>query len=70
MKPITCPKQSIWYTMAHATKDWSADKNDAWIYGIILGWDESLPEIAERFGWDESAVRRIERLHKKFTELS
>ena len=70
MSAITNSKDSLETTMAFATKDWGSDKNDAWIYGIIMGWDYAMPEIAKRFGWTDETVARLELLHNDFRGLS
>jgi len=48
--------------------DWSLDRREAWIYGIILGWGDRL-----RFGWSNRAQSRlrdyrhaVESLQKEF----
>ena len=64
---IECPLESIDCTLAFASKDWAVDKNDAWIYGIVVGWDdEALLELKEKFGWTNSTVDRLKALHSKF----
>lgn len=64
------PLDSLECTMAFATKDWSEDKNDAWLWGIICGWDEeSLEELQDKFGWSTESVERLSMLHDKFNTL-
>lgn len=59
-----CPIESIDSVLAFATKDWSLDKNDAWIYGIVAGWDDdSLNELRVKFGWTRETVEELKRLH-------
>lgn len=50
-------------TMAFSSRDWGGwDKRDAWLYGIILGWDEEAEaELAERFKWAPDDVARLRR---------
>lgn len=36
------------------SRDWVENKRDAWIYGIVVGWDDdSLNELAQKFRWDK-----------------
>jgi len=32
-------------------RDMSLDHRDAWIYGILIGWDVALPEILKQHSW-------------------
>ena len=41
--------------------DQSIDHRDAWIFGILLGWDEALDGVASRHRWDEETVARLKR---------
>jgi hypothetical protein len=62
--------ESIEHTLAFASKDWSLDKNDAWVYGVVLGWDDdALLELAEKFGWTDAQVARLKRLNDAWTAL-
>lgn len=41
-------------------RDWAADYRDAWLYGIIVGWDDaSLKELADKFRWSEKTVDKL-----------
>ncbi len=60
--------------MAFDSRDWSARSSDAWLYGLLCGWDcddvrdhdedcrEAMSEIAARFGWSQEEVARLRRL--------
>lgn len=58
--------------LAQSPRDWSLSKYDAWIYGIVNGWDSSDPgedamsEVAARHRWDEATVQRLQELHAAF----
>ncbi len=49
------------FVMALSSRDWGgSDKRDAWLYGIMVWWDEPAEsELAERFGWTEDDVARL-----------
>jgi hypothetical protein len=50
---------SLRNTVAFSSRDWSLCKEDVWIYGILLGWDE----CANNFGFSDEVCARMERLH-------
>lgn len=54
-------------------RDWSANRHDAFLFGLFRGWDceldhahdEHCPDmatVAEVHGWDEAFVARLRRL--------
>lgn len=52
-------------TMTLSTKDWSVDRASAWVYGILVGWeDDQLVELAQRHGWPDSEVLRLDGYHR------
>lgn len=53
----------------HSARDWSLKSSDAWIYGIIVGWDkEALKILKDKYGWNGEFIERIEELHRRFNE--
>jgi hypothetical protein len=46
----------------HDPRDWAADRHDAFIYGVCVGWDPVAP-VARRHSWDSAFVARLDRLH-------
>lgn len=67
---IACPLESLDSTLAFASKDWSLNKSDAWIYGIVAGWsDEALTELRNQFGWDSETTARLKYLHNQFNKI-
>jgi len=63
------PLVSIELSICFDSKDYSTNKIDAWIYGIVCGWGESYPEIAKLHNWSDEDVERNKRLHEKFIEF-
>lgn len=62
-------KESLVSCLAFHARDWSKDKRDAWIWGIIFGWKgEARDEIQEQFHWDDETMVRLDRLYQQFTE--
>lgn len=61
------PIEALKTTLAFSVDDWGATRAMAWVWGIVLGWDdESLSELAERHRWSDGAVARLHLLHEKF----
>lgn len=65
-KPITNAGESIRTCMTSDPRDWSTYKRDAWLWGIVMGWDDALDDVAEQHGWTEETKRRIKMLHEHF----
>lgn len=63
----TDPFESLKTAISCHSRDWSTHARDAWIYGIVLGWDdEAIAELRARHGWDDDAVTRLRQLHETF----
>ena len=62
------PFESLECTIAFDVKDWGADRRSAWIYGIILGWDdeECFKELKAEFGWDDTTIERLKKLRGNY----
>ena len=59
------PKESLFNCVVFDSRDWSLEKTDAWIYGIIVGWDEaSLESLKNKFRWDDKTVQRLKSLNE------
>lgn len=71
------PLLSIGDAIAFDSGDWGLTRAMAWIYGIVLGWDDeddpsdngAMDEVARKFDWSPEAVARLRRLHERFAEL-
>lgn len=63
------PRESLATVIATSSRDWSLDRGDAWIYGIVLGWGDAMSEVAKRHGWTGLDVLRLHRLHLAFRDL-
>jgi hypothetical protein len=70
------PREALKDAIALSVDDWSESRSMAWVYGIVLGWDNDEPddpedfgamdEIAEKFGWTPNQVERLRELHRRF----
>lgn len=62
-------------TLAFAARDWSANRRDALIWGVVCGWDDddddfaAMDEVAEKYGWSNVAVERLRRYHRGIRAL-
>ena len=65
------PRESLRSTLAFSVDDWAATRAMAWVWGIVEGWDdESMAELAAKFGWDAATTARLNLLHERFGRLS
>jgi hypothetical protein len=62
------PFESLECCLAFDSRDWTVDRNDRWIYGIVFGWNECEDDLHDNhnMSWDE--IARLEKLHKNFIE--
>jgi hypothetical protein len=61
-------QESLHDCLVFNSRDWTANKTDAWVYAIVVGFsDEALRRIAHRHGWDAETVRRLKQLRVEFT---
>ncbi len=65
-----CPIENIDLSLAYDARDWSANTLDAWIYGIVVGWDdEAIEELKLKFEWEDETVTRLKALHEACNDL-
>jgi hypothetical protein len=55
--------RSVQRLIARDSRDWSADRHDAFLYGVFVGWGAEQERVAGRHAWDEDFVARLDRLH-------
>lgn len=61
------PFVSLGNIMAFSSRDWGAHREEAWLYGIVMGWGlEALADLAPRFNWTPPMVKRLRLLHLNF----
>lgn len=72
----TNPFESLERTLAFSSQDWSAARDFAWLYGIVLGWDGDDPDestmttLAAKHEWSDQQVARLRALHQDFKAAS
>lgn len=62
--------ESLELTLAFDPRDWSVDRRDAWIYGIVCGWGHAIAEVANLHRWSAETVRRLQMLHEQFEAVA
>lgn len=76
--------ESLHRTVAHDPRDWGQDKRDAWIWGIVCGWeceeqhdhdwicgrDSALREAAARHQWANEDVDRLKTYRRAVATLT
>lgn len=67
MDAPTNPLQSMRESYCMSAKDMGEEKFDAWMYGIIVGWDdESYLELAKTHNWSKKTVEYNKLLHENY----
>lgn len=70
MATETNPLTSLSNTIAFRAKDYSLNHHDAWVYGIVLGWDEpSYKELQQKHGWTDADISRLKRLRSIYKKM-
>lgn len=60
-------KESLRACLVFSPTDHSQNHRDAWVYGIVCGWDdECLAELSKKHKWSSEEVQRLKRLHANF----
>jgi hypothetical protein len=58
--------ESLLNVIVFSPRDWGENHEDAWIWGIIVGWDKpALQELREKFNWNRKTVKRLQKLHSQ-----
>lgn len=68
MKNINNPFEALERTIAFDVSDWGADRRKAWIYGIVLGWDdeECFKEFKYNLGWSDENIEILKTLRENY----
>lgn len=75
MEETECPRDSLECVLAFDSRDWAQNERDAWIWGIVFGWDfeiedgdtqSAMESVANQHDWDTKTQKRLHRLHEKF----
>jgi hypothetical protein len=76
LKNAATALESAHNVMVFGSRDWGAHRRDAWLYGLIVGWDsdpvdgpEVLAEVASDHDWPPAEVARLQALHTALAAL-
>lgn len=68
LKNLVEALESAGSAMATSSRDQAQDSHDAWVWGIICGWEESddladecIKELQAKHHWDQETVDRMRR---------
>lgn len=65
-----CPLENIHDVLSFSSKDWSTASEDAWLWGIVCGWDDGvLAELQDKYGWPDSYVVNLKEFHRSYKKL-
>lgn len=69
MEVPTNPLQRMRETFAFASRDCAEDKMIAFLYGVVMGWDdESYDELKDKHKWTDEDVRMQKDWHKNYNK--
>lgn len=54
--------ESAHAVMVTSSRDMARYSEDAWHYGIIVGWGDALPDVAAKHKWADADVERLRRM--------
>ena len=61
--------RSLHSVIVFSPRDYAADPDDAWIYGIVVGWNNSLDEVAEQHKWEPEEVDRLRSMRATVAKI-
>jgi hypothetical protein len=82
-KPVADVLDTLARILAGDPRDWSLDRGDAWLWGVLLGWDcedhpvavgcdetctNALVSVAERHGWNDVEVDVLRKMRATIRE--
>lgn len=60
---------NLHHNMTLNSRDWSRDKGDSWLYGIVCGWGEALVDMVEKRGWTPTGAERCHQFNLAIKRL-
>ena len=56
--------------ISESRRDWFTSLEDAWVYGIIVGWrDRDIEKLRQFYFLPDDQIQRLRDLHEAFTLL-
>ena len=63
----TNPLQALTEAFGRTSKDMGEDKLDAFLYGVIMGWeDESYEQLREKHNWSDENIKIQKMWHQNY----
>jgi adenylate cyclase len=67
----TNPMDAVERCLAFHVRDWSTESRDAWLYGVVCGWNAAaMRELVEAHGWTPDQVKRLKQQHAAWKKLA
>ncbi|BDB58950.1 MULTISPECIES: hypothetical protein [Rhodococcus] len=77
---VVAPLNALENLIATSSMDWSTCSDTAWIYGIVLGWDDepdtpaedqlgAMSELAREFNWTDATIARLRALNHAYEQI-
>ena len=61
--------ESIKRCLTASTRDWALSSREAWLWGIIIGWDkECIAELVINHKWNADDVSRLKLLRSQYVD--
>lgn len=60
---------SVRNAIVFSARDWSLDGQDAWLYAVLVGWKVALPEIVDKYRWNNVDMNRLCNMRKAIERL-
>lgn len=61
------PLQALTMSICNSSKDFAEHKFDAYLYGIIVGWDDDAYEVLKgQHGWSDDVIKYQKLLHQNY----
>lgn len=65
--PPENPLQALTISLCITSKDMAENKFDAYLYGVIVGWDDEAYETLKgQHGWSDETIAYQKRLHQNY----
>lgn len=76
--PSLDPMAALHDAIAFSSRDFAEDRFEAWIYGIVVGWDDeddetgdggAMDEVAAKVGWTTQQVATLRKLRTRWRHI-
>lgn len=65
--PPENPLQALVMSLCGTSKDMAEQKFDAYLYGVIVGWDDgAYKQLKKKHGWTNEQIEYQKKLHQNY----